>query len=221
VALYEAARRLQEDAGRPVRVLQASSAEIFGDPDRTPQDEGTSIRPTSPYGAAKAYAHQVAAVYRARGLGVSTCVLYNHESPRRPETFVTRKITAAAARIARDGGGTLALGNLDVRRDWGWAPDYVDAMVRALRHHDPDEYVVATGRTHSVAEFVAAAFAAAGIDDWEAHVEIDPRFVRPVDPAEQVGDPRKARDVLGWEASLEFEQLVARMVHHDLELLTA
>ena len=221
VALYEAAWRLQEDAGRPVRVLQASSAEIFGTPDRTPQDERTTVRPASPYGAAKAYAHQMAAVYRARGLGVSSCVLYNHESPRRPETFVTRKITAAAARIARAGSGTLALGNLEARRDWGWAPDYVDAMVRAARHPVADDFVVASGSTRSVADFVAAAFAAAGVDDWARHVTVDPRFVRPVDPAEQVGDPRRAREEFGWRGTMPFDEIVGRMVRHDLGLLTA
>ncbi|SKC37348.1 GDP-mannose 4,6-dehydratase [Krasilnikoviella flava] len=220
VALYDAAWRLQEDSGRTVRVLQASSAEIFGTPDRTPQDEGTTVRPSSPYGAAKAYAHQMAAVYRARGLGVSACVLYNHESPRRPETFVTRKITAAAARIAREGSGTLALGNLDARRDWGWAPDYVDAMVRAVRHPVADDFVVASGATRSVADFVAAAFAAAGVDDWSRHVTVDPRFVRPADPAEQVGDPRRAREELGWGGTIAFDEIVGRMVRHDLALLT-
>ncbi|HWV75976.1 MAG TPA: GDP-mannose 4,6-dehydratase [Isoptericola sp.] len=221
VALYEAAWRLQEDSGRAVRVLQASSAEIFGTPDRAPQDEGTAVRPSSPYGAAKAYAHQMAAVFRVRGLGVSTCVLYNHESPRRPKTFVTRKITAAAARIAHRGSGTLALGNLDARRDWGWAPDYVDAMVRSVRHPVADDFVVASGTTRSVADFVAAAFAAAGVEDWEPHVTVDPRFARPADPTEQVGDAHRARTVLGWGGTLAFEEIVDRMVRHDLALLTA
>ncbi|QAY63381.1 GDP-mannose 4,6-dehydratase [Xylanimonas allomyrinae] len=221
VGVFEAARRLQDETGQQVRVVQASSAEIFGTPDRTPQDEQTAIRPVSPYGAAKAYAHTSAAVYRSRGVHVATCVLYNHESPRRPETFVTRKITAAAARIARDGGGVLAMGNLEPRRDWGWAPDYVDAMVRAVRHPEADDFVVATGVTHSVGDFVRAAFARAGIDDWQAHVELDPRFVRPADAAVQVGDAGKAQRVLGWSTSVAFDELVGRMVDHDLELLTA
>ncbi|PFG44204.1 GDPmannose 4,6-dehydratase [Isoptericola jiangsuensis] len=219
VALFEASWAAQERTGSPVRVVQASSAEIFGSPVRSPQDESTPVRPVSPYGAAKAYAHQMAAVFRSRGLGVSSCVLYNHESPRRPTTFVTRKITAQVARIAHDGGGTLALGNLAARRDWGWAPEYVDAMVRAARHDVADDFVVATGRTHSVEEFVAAAFAAAGVDDWRDRVEIDPRFVRPVDPALQVGDPARAERVLGWRPTVAFEEIVARMVRHDLELL--
>lgn len=219
VAVLEAAFRVQERRGTAVRVLQASSAEMFGTPDRTPQDEGTTIRPSSPYGAAKAYAHHMAGVYRSRGLGVATCILYNHESPLRPTTFVTRKITVAVARILRDGGGTLALGNLDVRRDWGWAADYVDALVRAVRHADADDFVVATGITHSVAEFAAAAFAHVGITDWQEHVVVDPQFVRPADAAEIVGDSSKARRVLGWAPTVTFEQVVGRMVDHDVALL--
>lgn len=215
-AVFESARRVQEAVGRPVRVVQASSAEIFGEPDRTPQDERTAVRPLSPYGAAKAYAHQMAAVYRGRGLHVSSCILYNHESPRRPTTFVTRKITEAAARIAAEGGGVLALGNLDARRDWGWAPDYVDALIRAARHPEADDFVVATGRTHSVADFVSAAFARVGIEDWADHVVVDPRFVRPADPAEVVGDASHAREVLGWTPTVPFEEVVGRMVDHDV-----
>lgn len=219
VAVYEAAHRAQEASGRPVRVVQASSAEIFGEPDRSPQDERAAIRPVSPYGAAKAYAHLMAAAYRRRGLGVSTVVLYNHESPLRPSTFVTRKITSAAARIAHEGGGTLALGNLDARRDWGWAPDYVDAMVRVARHDVADDWVVATGRSHTVADFVAAAFARVGIADWRAHVVVDPAFVRPADPSEIVGDASRLRRELGWAPTVGFEELVGRMVDHDVALL--
>jgi GDPmannose 4,6-dehydratase len=219
VAVFEAAWRAQEASGSPVRVVQASSAEIFGQPDRVPQDEGTTVRPLSPYGAAKAYAHQMAAVYRARGLHVASCILYNHESPRRPPAFVTRKITQAAARIAADGEGVLALGNLDARRDWGWAPDYVDAMVRAARHTAAADYVVATGRTHSVAEFAAAAFARAGITDWERHVVVDARFVRPADADEVVGDASRARQELGWAPTVPFEEVVGRMVDHDVAIL--
>lgn len=219
VAVLEAAYRVQDRHGARVRVLQASSAEIFGTPDRTPQDESTLVRPTSPYGAAKAYAHHMAGVYRSRGLGVSACILYNHESPLRPTSFVTRKITAAVARIGRDGGGTLTLGNLDVRRDWGWAADYVDALVRAQRHPVADDFVVATGVTHSVAEFAAAAFAHVGITDWREHVVVDPQLVRPADAAEIVGDASKARRVLGWEPTVTFEEVVGRMVEHDVALL--
>ncbi len=217
--LMRAALDLQESAARRVAVVQASSAEIFGQAETAPQDEGTPIRPVSPYGAAKAYAHHMARVYRGRGAHVATTILFNHESPRRPETFVTRKITAGVARIARDGTGTLRLGNLDARRDWGWAPDYVDAMVRAARHRVADDFVVATGRTHSVAEFVAAAFARVGIADWERHVVVDPQFVRPVDATAQVGDATKAHRELAWSPTVPFEEIVGRMVDHDVALL--
>jgi GDPmannose 4,6-dehydratase len=219
VGVFDAAWRLQEESGRAVRVVQASSAEIFGRPDRVPQDESTAIRPISPYGAAKAYAHQMAAVYRSRGLHAATCILYNHESPWRPTTFVTRKITQAAARIAQDGAGVLKLGDVTVRRDWGWAPDYVDAMVRAVRHPTPDDFVIATGHTHTVAEFVEAAMTHAGIDDWERHVVLDPDLVRPADVSEMVGDASRAHGALGWRPSVGFDEIVARMVDYDLERL--
>ncbi len=219
VGVFDAAWRLQEGSGRAVRVVQASSAEIFGRPDRTPQDESTAIRPISPYGAAKAYAHQMAAVYRSRGLHVATCILYNHESPWRPATFVTRKITQAAARIAHEGAGVLTLGDTTVRRDWGWAPDYVDAIVRAVRHTTPDDFIIATGHTHTVAEFVEAAMRHAGVDDWERHAVTDSDLVRPADVSEMIGDSSKARDALGWHPSVGFEEIVARMVDYDLDLI--
>lgn len=218
VHVFEAAAAHQQASGRPVRVVQASSAEIFGQPDRTPQDESTAVRPISPYGAAKAYAHQMAAVFRSRGLHVATCILYNHESPLRPETFVTRKITAAAARIGRDGSGVLTLGDMSVRRDWGWAPDYVDAMVRAVRHEVADDFVIATGVTHSVQEFVATAMAAAGVDDWRDHIAVDQSLVRPADAGVQVGDARRAHEALGWAPTVSFDEIVARMVRHDVDI---
>lgn len=221
VAVLDACWQLQERSGRPVRVLQASSAEIFGSPEQAPQDELTPLRPGTPYGAAKAYAHQMVSVFRSRGLAASSVILYNHESPRRPETFVTRKITAAAARIAAGRQDRLSLGSLDVRRDWGWAPDYVEAMVLAVRHPRADDYVIATGESHTVAEFVAAAFAAAGVADWRSRVEVDPAFVRPVDAAEQRGNAAKARQLLGWAPSRDFAAVVAAMVEADLAQLEA
>lgn len=208
-------------AGKPVRFLQASSAEMFGNPDSAPQDESTPLRPVSPYGAAKAFAHLLVGVYRGRGLHASTAILYNHESPRRPPQFVTRKITSTVARIAKGSGEQLRLGNLDARRDWGWAPDYVDAMLRAVEHDEPGDYVIATGQAHSVREFVAAAFAAAGVSDWQDRVVVDPEFFRPVDSVELVGDPGRARRVLGWTPSVGFADLVARMVQHDLAELSS
>ena len=214
--VLQAAWDLAERAGRRVAVVQASSAEIFGNPTTAPQNEDTPIAPVTPYGAAKAYAHHMARVYRGRGLHASTVILYNHESPRRPPAFVTRKITQGAAMIARGEQDELALGNLDARRDWGWAPDYVGAMVRAARHDRPDDYVIATGEAHSVREFVAAAFTAAGIDDWERYVRVDPAFVRPVDAVELTGDASRARTVLGWAPTVGFDDVVARMVRADL-----
>lgn len=217
LALMEAAWQAQEEGGEPIAFVQASSAEIFGEPSSAPQDEQTPLRPLNPYGAAKSLAHLGAEVYRQRGLAVSSLILYNHESPRRPERFVTRKITMAAAAIARGDQDELRLGNLDARRDWGWAPDYVDAMVRAADHPEAADYVIATGESRSVRDFVEAAFTAAGIDAWEPHVTIDPAFYRPADATELVGRATRAREVLGWEPSVSFQEMVKEMVRHDLE----
>jgi GDPmannose 4,6-dehydratase len=219
-ALLESAWREQARTGRPVRVLQASSAEIFGQPAEAPQTELTPIRPRTPYGAAKAYAHHLVGVYRIRGLHVCGCILYNHESPRRPDTFVTRKITKAVAAIAVGKQENVTLGSLDARRDWGWAPDYVDAVLRALRHPIADDYIVATGEAHSVRDFVAAAFGRAGIADWPARVISDDALARPGDARELVGDATKARSVLGWTPTMSFEELVAAMVDEDMVAMT-
>ncbi|WP_307807744.1 GDP-mannose 4,6-dehydratase [Nocardioides xinjiangensis] len=210
VALMETARQ----AGG-VRLVQASSAEIFGEAAESPQDEQTPIAPVNPYGAAKAFAHLAARVFRQRDVHVSSVVLYNHESPRRHPRFVTRKITSTVAAIARGRADELVLGNLDARRDWGWAPDYVDAMVRAARAEAPSDYVVATGTAHSVRDFVAAAFAAAGIDEWEHLVRQDEAFLRPADPTELVGDAGRAREELGWAPTVHFTEIVRRMVAAD------
>ncbi|NQX11134.1 GDP-mannose 4,6-dehydratase [Microbacteriaceae bacterium VKM Ac-2855] len=218
-ALLEAAQQLQDTAGKHVRFVQASSSEIFGAATQLPQTESTPIAPVSPYGAAKAFAHHLVGVYRGRGLHASTAILYNHESPRRPEAFVTRKITAGVAAIAAGTATELSLGNLDAKRDWGWAPDYVDALFRAAAAPDADDYVIATGVSHSVRDFVAAAFAAAGISDWEHLVTIDPRFARPVDAPEMRGDYSHAAAALGWHPTVGFEQIVERMVLSDLARL--
>jgi GDPmannose 4,6-dehydratase len=219
--LLEQVWLLQQRRGKPMRFVQASSAEIFGHAEVAPQDESTPLRPNNPYGAAKAYAHQLVGVYRGRGLHAVSAILYNHESPRRPPTFVTRKITRTAARIAQGLDTELVLGNLDARRDWGWAPDYVDAMVRAARHDEPSDYVVATGRAHSVRDLVAAAFARAGVPDWESRVRVDPGLLRPADVVLQVGDAARAREVLGWEPTVGFAELVGRMVDADLQAVEA
>lgn len=214
--LLESALQVQDKLGRPVRLVQASSAEIFGQPDRSPQDERTPLRPVNPYGAAKAYAHLMVDVYRRRDLHAVSAILYNHESPHRPPEFVTRKITSTVAAIAHGRADRLALGNLDARRDWGWAPDYVDALVRAVRADTARDYVIATGVSHSVRDFVAAAFARAGISDWEPLVTVDPEFVRPADPTELVGDATLARTALGWSPTVGFDEIVGRMVEADL-----
>ena len=215
VGLLESALRLQERTGRPVRFVQASSAEIFGLPGRSPQDEDTPIRPVNPYGAAKAFAHLMVDVYRHRGLHAVSLVLYNHESPRRPAQFVTRKITSGVAAVAAGDADSLTLGNLAATRDWGWAPDFVEAMVLAAGSEVPRDYVVATGESHSVEEFVAAAFGCVGIDDWSSYVEVDPALFRPVDAATLVGDSTRIRTDLGWAPTAGFDDVVARMVEAD------
>jgi GDPmannose 4,6-dehydratase len=218
--MLAAAWDLQERLGRPVRFVQASSSELFGAATEIPQTERTPIAPVSPYGAAKAYAHHLVGVYRGRGLFAASAIFYNHESPRRPDTFVTRKITQEVARIARGTSDRLLLGNLDARRDWGWAPDYMDALLRIALADDADDFIVATGAAHSVRDFVIAAFAAAGVDNWEDFVELDPRFARPVDAPVMLGDYSKIRRKLGWEPTHSFDQIVSAMVAHDLELLS-
>lgn len=217
--LLAAVARAQDDGGGRIRFVQASSAEIFGIADRSPQDELTTLRPTSPYGAAKAYAHQLAGVYRGRDVFASSCVLYNHESPRRPEAFVTRKITASVARISLGLQARLELGNLDSRRDWGWAPDYVDALHRAALAETAGDYVIATGIAHSVRDFVGAAFARVGIRDWQSLVDSSDELLRTGDAPELVGDASKARAELGWQPTMGFEDIVGAMVDADLALL--
>ena len=219
VAGMLAAVRDLASSGHTARVVQASSAEMFGDPDVSPQDELTPIRPTSPYGAAKAYAHGLIGAYRASGVFASSVILYNHESPRRPATFVTRKITQAAARISLGLQDRLELGNLAARRDWGWAPDYVDALHRAATAAEPGDFVVATGVAHSVEDFVRVAFEHAGVSDWRSRLDVSGALLRPGDAAEQAGDARRAREVLGWAPTTSFDEIVRAMVDADLALL--
>jgi GDPmannose 4,6-dehydratase len=221
VGLLESALQVQQRTGRRVGFVQASSAEIFGTPEFSPQDESTPVRPANPYGAAKAYAHLMVEVYRARDLHAVSAILYNHESPRRPVQFVTRKISSGVAAIAQGREQRLVLGNLEASRDWGWAPDYVDALVRAARTDRAQDFVIATGESHSVAEFAAAAFAHVGIDDWEAYVDVDPALLRPVDAVELRGDAARAREALGWAPTIGFRELVGRLVAADLELVGA
>ena len=216
IRLLEASWKLSQRLGRDVRMLQASSAEIFGDATEVPQTENTPRRPVTPYGAAKEFAHEMAGVYRARGMYVSSAVLYNHESPRRPETFVARKIAKAVARISLGQQATITLGNIDVQRDWGYAPDYVDAMIRIMSQPASGDYIVATGVSHTVRDFLAEAFSAAGVTGWQDRVIIDPGLYRPADPQQLVGDPSKLRSI-GWSPSVSFRELVGIMVGAELD----
>ncbi|MGF0311810.1 GDP-mannose 4,6-dehydratase [Rhodococcus sp. IEGM1428] len=215
-ALLDACFTQQEASGKRIMVVNASSAEIFAGSGVSLQNEGTPIAPTSPYGASKALSHNMVQVYRSRGLEATNAILFNHESPRRPETFVTRKITKAAAAISRGTRDTLELGNLTSERDWGWAPDYVDAMAAMADYGKGDDFVVATGEAHSVADFVTAAFEAVGIDNWRDYVRSDSEMLRPADSARMVGDATKARDLLGWAPTKDFDQIVKAMVEFDM-----
>ncbi len=201
----------------PARFYQASSSEMFGKVEAVPQDERTPFHPRSPYACAKVYAHYQTLNYReAYGLFACSGILFNHESPRRGESFVTRKITRAAARIKLGLQNKLHLGNLDAKRDWGYAPDYVEAMWMMLQHPTADDFVVATGQTHSVREFLEESFAHLGLT-WSDHVETDARFERPSEVDLLLGDATKARDVLGWKPRVTFRELAHIMVDADME----
>jgi GDPmannose 4,6-dehydratase len=211
--------RLVGGQNNPIRFYQASSSEMFGKVRETPQTELTPLHPRSPYGSAKVFGHHTTVNYR-ESYGLYTCsgILFNHESPRRGIEFVTRKVTNAVARISLGLQDHVSLGNLEAKRDWGFAGDYVKAMYLMLQQDEPDDFVVATGETHAVSEFVQLAFDAAGIDDWERYVKIDERFFRPAEVDLLVGDASKAKEQLGWEPQVSFRDLVRMMVAHDLEL---
>jgi GDPmannose 4,6-dehydratase len=216
--LLEAIRDLQDAVGYQIRFYQASSSEMFGKVAETPQKETTPFHPRSPYGVAKVYAHWITVNYReSYGLHASCGILFNHESPRRGETFVTRKITRAATRIKLGLQDKLYLGNLDAQRDWGFAGDYVEAMWLMLQQDEPDDYVIATNETHSVREFCEKAFGRLGLDARE-FIDIDPRYFRPAEVDLLLGDAGKAREKLGWTPRTSFDDLVAMMVDADLDL---
>jgi GDPmannose 4,6-dehydratase len=212
VRLLEAIRETEVKT----KFYQASSSELFGKVLRTPQDETTPFNPRSPYAVAKALAFYATKNYReAYGMFACNGILFNHESPRRGETFVTRKITRAVANILAGRQKKLYLGNLDAKRDWGYAADYVQGMWLMLQQSQPDDYVLATGETHSVREFLEEAFSCAGLD-WNQHVEIDPRYFRPAEVDLLIGDASKARQELGWKPKVGFHELVRMMVEADV-----
>ncbi len=204
--------------GCKARFYQASSSELYGKVQEIPQTEATPFHPRSPYAAAKAYGFYLTQNYReAHGMFCANGILFNHESPRRGENFVTRKITRAVGRISIGTQKKVALGNLDAKRDWGFAGDYVDAMWRMLQEKEPDDYVIATGETHSVREFLSLAFGRAGLE-WENYVETDARHIRPAEVDLLLGDASKAKKALGWEPKVSFKALVEMMVDADVEL---
>ena len=216
--MLEALRKHQNRTGRQVRFYQASSSEMFGKAAESPQNESTPFHPRSPYACAKAFAYWQTVNYReAYGFFACNGILFNHESPRRGETFVTRKITLAAARIKLGLQEKLLLGNLDARRDWGFAGDYVEAMWAILNQDEPDDYVIATGETHSVRDFLDEVFGHLDLD-WHEYVEIDPRLFRPSEVDVLCGDAGKARRLLNWEPKVTFRDLARLMTDHDLEL---
>jgi GDPmannose 4,6-dehydratase len=205
------------DLGLKSRVYQAGSSEMFGLVQETPQTERTPFHPRSPYAVSKVYGHWMAVNYReSYGMYVANGILFNHESPRRGENFVTRKITMSVAAIKQGRARELRLGNLDAKRDWGYAKDYVEGMWRILQQDRPDDFLLATGETHSVREFCEQAFGCVGLD-WRPHVKVDSKYFRPAEVDLLLGDPRKAREVLGWSPRVTFKELVKLMVEADLE----
>jgi GDPmannose 4,6-dehydratase len=220
--MLEAIRMVGGSQNNPIRFYQASSSEMFGKVREVPQSELTPFHPRSPYGCAKVFGHDITVNYR-ESYGIYACsgILFNHEGPRRGLEFVTRKISNTAARIKLGVEKELVMGNLDAKRDWGYAGDYVRAMWMMLQQDQPDDYVVATGETHSIEEFLTLAFQEVGLDDWRNYVRQDPRFFRPAEVDLLIGDPTKAREKLGWIPEVDFPTLVSMMVQNDIAIETA
>ncbi|GAB41300.1 GDP-mannose 4,6-dehydratase [Gordonia sputi] len=217
--MLEAVRFYSDDSGKAVRFYQASSSEMFGKVQDVPQRESTLLWPRSPYGVAKVYGHYMTINYReSYGMHASSGILFNHESPRRGPEFVTRKVSQAVARISLGLQDKLVLGNLDAKRDWGFAGDYVDAMWRMLQQDEADDYVISTGETHTIRELLDVAFETVGIDDWERYVETDPAFFRPAEVDLLIGDSTKAHEKLGWKPRVDFKSLVRMMVESDVSI---
>jgi GDPmannose 4,6-dehydratase len=217
--MLEAIRMVGGTRDNPIRFYQASSSEMFGQVRETPQTETTPFHPRSPYGCAKVFGHSIVVNYReSYDMFACSGILFNHEGPRRGVEFVTRKVSKAVARIKLGLQDELVLGNLDSKRDWGFAGDYVKAMWMMLQQPEPDDYVIATGITHSIQELVERAFAEVGIDDWQRYIRQDPKFFRPAEVDLLIGDASKARDKLGWKPEVTFEDLVSMMVANDLDI---
>ncbi len=215
--MLEAVRETNKD----IRFYQASSSEMFGRMVENPAKESTPFYPRSPYGVSKLYGHWITKNYReSYGMFACSGILFNHESERRGIEFVTRKISDGVARIFHDLETHITLGNLDSKRDWGYAPDYVEAMWLMLQQDSPDDYVIATGETHSIRDFLDCAFKVVGISDWKEKIKQDPRFMRPAEVDVLRGDYTKARDALGWKPKTRFEELVEKMVKNDIEILS-
>ena len=205
---------------KPIKFYQASTSEMFGKVIEIPQKETTRFYPRSPYGVAKLYGHWITRNYReSYNIFACTGILFNHESERRGHEFVTRKITDGVAKIHLGLKDHITLGNLDSRRDWGYAPDYVESMWLILQHNIPDDYIIATGKAHSIRYFLDKAFGCVGIYDWSKYVKQDKRFLRPAEVDELIGDSQKAREVLGWSPKVSLEDMIEKMVKHDIELL--
>lgn len=217
--MLEAMRMVGGKTNNKMRFYQASSSEMFGKVRQIPQTELTPFHPRSPYGCAKVFGHDITVNYReSYDMWACSGILFNHEGPRRGVEFVTRKVTNAAARIKLGLQADLVLGNLDAKRDWGYAGDYVKAMWMMLQQDQPDDYVIATGETHTIEELVELAFAEAGVGDWRSYVRQDPKFFRPAEVDLLIGDSTKAREKLGWKPEVDFPGLVRMMVQHDLKL---
>ena len=216
--MLEAVRMVGGAQNNTIRFYQASSSEMFGKVREIPQSEMTPFHPRSPYGCAKVFGHHITVNYReSYGLYACSGILFNHEGPRRGVEFVTRKVTNAAARIKLGLQDEVVMGNLDAKRDWGYAGDYVKAMWLMLQQDEPDDYVIATGETHTIEELVERAFAEVGISDWKKYVRQDPKFFRPAEVDLLIGDATKAREKLGWKPEVSFPELVKMMVAHDLK----
>jgi GDPmannose 4,6-dehydratase len=220
--MLEAIRMVGGAQSNPIRFYQASSSEMFGKVRESPQTERTAFHPRSPYGCAKVFGHDIVVNYReSYGLYACSGILFNHEGPRRGLEFVTRKVTNSVARIKLGLQQQIVMGDLEPRRDWGYAGDYVRAMWLMLQHDEPDDYVVATGVTHSIRDLLDLAFAEIGIDDWAPYVRQDPKFFRPAEVDLLIGDSTKAREKLGWQPEVSFPELVKMMVANDLEVEAA